>query len=105
MFSSVPFSLLAVALVKRIARSCGSVAVLKRIVESRLEVSGVPLSFKNGQALRNPHAREDGQQVMSNDSQEKRPQRQIVPFWGDVLSKPKLMCNEWNKRLFYRKNQ
>jgi hypothetical protein len=81
------------------------VAVLERIDESRLEVSGTPLSFKDGQTRSNPHAIEDGQQVMSNDSQEKRPQKQILPSWGAVLPKPELICNEWNKRFFYRKNQ
>ena len=80
-------------------------AVLERIDESRLEVSGTPLSLKDGQTRSNPHAIEDGQQVMSNDSQEKRPQKQILPFWGGVLPKPKQICNEWHKRFFYRKNQ
>jgi hypothetical protein len=81
------------------------VAVLARIDESRLEVSGTPFSFKDGQTRSNPHAIEDGQQVLSNDSQEKRPQKKILPFGGGVLPKLKLICNEWNKRFFYRKNQ
>ena len=69
-------------------------AELERIDESRLEVSGAPLSFKDGQTRSNPHATEDGRQVMSNYSQEKRPQKQILPFWGGVLPKTELICNE-----------
>jgi hypothetical protein len=62
------------------------VTVLERIDESRLEVSGALLSFMDGQTRSNPHAIEDGQQVI-------------------VLPEPELICNEWNERLFYRKNQ
>ena len=40
---------------------------------------------------------------MSYDSQEKRPQKQILPFRGGVLPKPELICNEWNKRFFIGK--
>jgi hypothetical protein len=61
------------------------VAVLARIDESRLEVSGTPLSFKDGQTRSNPHAIEDGQQALSNDSQEKRPQK--IAFWGWCFAK------------------
>jgi hypothetical protein len=70
------------------------VAVLERIDVSRLEVSGAPLSFKDGQTRSNPHAIEDGQQVMSNYSREKRPQKEILPFWGGVVPKMELICNE-----------
>jgi hypothetical protein len=81
------------------------VTVLERIDESRLEVSGAPLSFMDGQTRSNPHAIEDGQQVMSNDSREKRPKSRSCPFWSGVLPEPELIGNEWNERLFYRKNQ
>jgi hypothetical protein len=69
------------------------VAVLKRIDESRLEVSGAPLSFMNGQTRSNPHAIEDGQQAMSNDSQEKGPKSRSCLLWGWCFTKPELIYN------------
>ena len=105
MFSSVPFSLEVVALAKRKGPFLRVRGCTEEDRWSRLEVSGVLLAFKDGQTPNNPHAIEDGQQVMSNDSQEKRPQKQTLSFWGGVLPEPELTCNEWNKRFFYRKNQ
>jgi hypothetical protein len=58
------------------------VAVLERIDESRLAAFGAPLSFIARETRSNPHAIGDGQQAMSNDSREKRPQKQILPFLG-----------------------
>ena len=47
-------------------------AVLERIVESRLEVVGASFLFMDGQTRSNPHAIEDGQQARNNNSQAKK---------------------------------
>jgi hypothetical protein len=81
------------------------VAVLERIDESRLEVSGTPLSFKDKQTRSNPHATEDGQQVNEQRFSRKKAPKADPAFGGGVLPKSELIGNEWNERLFYRKNR